>query len=309
MTAMRPRSILLTGAAGFVGRHLVATLRQTHPDAVLHDSHFDVTDPAACEQAVRAAQPDACVHLAAISAVPAARQDPDLAWRVNLHGTLNLARAVMAHAAACQFVFISSADCYGGSFRAGVPVSEVVALAPLNTYAATKAAADLAIGAMAAEGLRAVRLRAFNHTGAGQSDAFALPAFARQMARIAAGQQEPVIRVGALDPQRDFLDVRDVCAAYAACLDRAGELPPGVILNIASGAARRLGDVLDRLLALSGVAAKVETETARLRPTDIMTACGDASAARRLLGWEPRIPWDETLRDVLADWRVRVASA
>jgi len=303
----RPGSILLTGAGGFVGGHLIDTLRRTHPEARLHADPFDITDPAATEAAVAAARPDACVHLAAISAVPAARREPDLAWQVNLHGTLNLAAAIRAQVPHCLFVFISSADAYGASFRAGVPVDEAAPLAPLNTYAATKAAADLAVGAMAAEGLRAIRLRAFNHTGPGQSDAFALPAFAHQMALIAAGRQAPVLRVGALDPQRDFLDVRDVCAAYAACLDAGAALAPGTILNIASGTPRRLGEVLARMLTLAGIEARIETDAARLRPTDIPVAIGNAASARRLLGWHPVIPWDETLSAVLADWRNRIA--
>ncbi len=305
---MAARSILVTGAGGFVGRHMVAALRRTDANAAIHDTAFDITDTPATEAAIQAARPDACVHLAAVSAVADARRDPALAWRVNLHGTLNLARAIMAHAPECLFVFTSSADAYGGSFRSGRSLDETAPLAPLNTYAATKAAADLAVGAMAAEGLRALRLRAFNHTGAGQTEAFALPAFARQMALIAAGRQDKVLRVGALDPRRDFLDVRDVCDAYALALDRGGELPAGTILNIASGIPRRLGDVLAEMMALAGIEARVETDATKLRPTDIATACGDASAARRLLGWEPCIPWDRTLRDVLADWAGRVAA-
>jgi GDP-4-dehydro-6-deoxy-D-mannose reductase len=288
---------------------MLATLRRTHPDATIHDTAFDVTDAQATETAVLAARPDACLHLAAVSAVAEARREPDLAWRVNLHGTLNLARAIIAHAPECLFLFTSSADAYGGSFRSGRPADEATPLAPLNTYAATKAAADLAVGAMAAEGLRAIRLRAFNHTGAGQTEAFALPAFARQMALIAAGRQDAVLYVGALDPRRDFLDVRDVCAAYALCVARGGELPAGTILNIASGIPRRLGDVLAEMMALARIEARIETDAARLRPTDIATACGDAAAARRLLGWEPRIPWDQTLRDVLEDWTERIAAA
>ena len=194
-------------------------------------------------------------------------------------------------------------------FGSGRALDETAALAPLNTYGATKAAADLALGAMAAErGLRCVRVRPFNHTGPGQSADFVVPAFAQQVAKIAAGRQEKVLQVGALEPMRDFLDVRDVCAAYAAVLTRREELAPGTILNIASGQARRIGDVLQELMAAAGVEAEIRTEARRMRPSDIAVAAGDASLARRLLGWSPRIGWSQTLADVLADWRARLGA-
>ncbi len=303
---MPPRRILVTGADGFVGRHLMRALTAAFPATVLDAARFDITDASAVGAAIAGAPPDALVHLAAIAAIPAARADPDLAWRVNLGGTLNLARALLAHAPDSTMVFASSADIYGASFRAGHPLAEDALPAPLNTYAATKAAADLALGAMAAEGLRVIRVRAFNHTGAGQAPAFVIPAFAEQVARIAAGQQPPVLRVGDLSPFRDFLDVRDVCAAYAACVSHADALPPGTVLNVASGQPRRVGDVLQSLLDAAGVTAEVQTDSARLRPSDIPLAAGDAGLARRLLGWAPTIPWTQTVHDVLADWRARV---
>ena len=303
---MPPRRILVTGADGFVGQHLMRALAAAFPGTVLDAAAFDITDASAVDAAIAAAPPDALVHLAAIAAIPAARADPDLAWRVNLGGTLNLARALLAHAPGGTMVFASSADIYGASFRAGQPLAEDALPAPLNTYAATKAAADLALGAMAAEGLRAIRVRAFNHTGAGQAPAFVIPAFAEQVARIAAGQQPPVLRVGDLSPFRDFLDVRDVCAAYAACILHADSLPRGTVLNVASGQPRRVGDVLQSLLDAAGVTAEVQTDSARLRPTDIPLAAGDAGLARRLLGWAPTIPCTQTVHDVLADWRARV---
>lgn len=221
---MTLRRILLTGASGFVGRHLLPRLRQAFPDAKLVMPSFDIADIAAVEATVRATVPDACIHLAAIASIPAARENPEQAWRVNLHGTLGLVQAVRAHAPACLFLFASSGDAYGASFRSGAALDETAPVAPLNIYAATKAAADLALGVFATEGLRVVRFRPFNHIGPGQSPSFAIPAFARQLALIAAGRQEAVLRVGALDPQRDFLDVRDVCAAYVCCLAHADTL-------------------------------------------------------------------------------------
>ncbi len=258
---------------------------------------------------VAEAQPDACIHLAAIAAPAAAHHDPDTAWRVNLHGTLNLARALLRAAPGCVLLFASSADAYGRSFAAGRPLDESAPLAPMTTYGATKAAADLALGAMATEGLRALRLRPFNHTGPGQSDAFAVPAFARQVARIEAGLQDPVLEVGALDAGRDFLDVRDVCAAYASALERADALPPGTILNLGAGQTRRIADVLQDLLDAAGIRAELRTDPARLRPTEIPLAACDPALAHRLLGWAPQIPWSQTIADVLDDWRHRVRAA
>ena len=306
-----PARILVTGGGGFVGSHLLPRLAAAFPKARIHApvaEALDVTDAAQVARAVAELRPEACVHLAAIAAISAARRDPGLAWRVNLHGARAVAEAILGHAPECVLMFPGSADAYGRSFRAGVPVDEGAPLSPLNTYGATKAAAEMALLALAAEGLRVVALRPFNHTGRGQSGDFVVPAFARQIAAIAAGRQAPVLRVGALEPRRDFLDVRDVCDAYVAAVARAPELETGRVLNVASGVPRRIGDVLDMLLEIAGVRASVETSGALLRPTDIACAVGDAGAARAALGWTPHVPWETTLRDVLADWRVRVAA-
>jgi len=307
--------VLVTGASGFVGTHLLPALRLAFPDAEItgtstrdhpHLATLDVTSAAAVTALVEATRPDACIHLAAISAIPAARQDPDRTWRVNLHGTLNVARAMLAVVPQSTLVFSSSAEIYGTSFASGLKLDESALLAPRNTYAASKAAADLALGALGADGLRAIRLRLFNHTGAGQSDAFVVAAFARQIARVEAGQQPPAIKVGALESWRDFLDVQDAVAAYIACLRAAETLPPQEVLNIASGTPRRIGDILSGLMALSGVSATVESAAALLRPGDIPMAIGDAGKAAAALDWAPRVPWAETLQRVLTDWRARV---
>jgi len=312
---MIQRRLLVTGATGFVGSHLVSMLRQTHPDIEIVATSvspgpgfvaLDINDPESVTELIDRVRPEACIHLAAVTAIPVAREQPDLTWQTNLHGTLNVARGIMAVVPSSPLLFSSSAETYGASFKCGEALDETALLAPLNTYAATKAAADLALGALSSEGLHVVRLRAFNHTGAGQSEDFVVAAFARQVARIEAGLQQPVIQVGSLEPERDFLDVRDVCAAYIACLSRIETLPAGVILNIASGTPRRIGNILSDLLALSEIAVRVRSSSDLLRSVDIPLACGNAKLANSLLDWQPVIPWQQTLQDVLNDWRARV---
>lgn len=302
-----PGRILITGAAGFVGRHLSAALSAAYPNANLVTPGTDVRDAAAISAVVQDTSPEVCVHLAAVSTVAAAARDEAQTWQVNLHGTLHLARAILRHAPHCVMLFVSSSDAYGSSFRQGIPVTEDTALAPMNIYGATKAAADLALGSMALQGLRVVRLRTFNHTGPGQAAEFVVAAFARQIARIVAGLQPPLLQVGNLDAWRDFLDVRDVCRAYVACIARRDTLAPGTILNLASGQARRIGDVLSELQGMAGVEIEVRVDQSRVRESDLRLACGDATRARELLGWVPATPWNMTLRDVLDDWRGRVA--
>ena len=209
---------------------------------------------------------------------------------------------------ACQLLFVSSADAYGASFKGGQTLDESAPLAPVSVYAQTKAAADLLLGGMAAQGLRVVRARPFNHTGPGQSADFVIAAFARQIVQIAAGLQPPLVEVGNLDTWRDFLDVRDVCASYIACIANRDRLTPGTILNVASGHARRVGDVLTGLAALAGSNSRIKVDQSRIRDTDIPRACGDASRAHELLDWTPTIPWAQTLHDVLDDWRGRVGA-
>ncbi len=299
-----PPRIMITGAQGFAGRHMATYLRETCPAPPLHTAHFDITDPATVMEAVSRFHPTHLLHLAGVSAVGAAAAAPDLAWRVNLHGTLNLARAVLARAPDCRFVHVSSSEIYGRSFLRAAPLDEDAPPAPVNAYGASKAAADLALGAMLGEGLRLLRLRPANHTGPGQSPAFVIPAFARQIAMIEAGAQEKVIKTGSLSARRDFLDVRDVCAAYAAALALEGE-EAGEILNIASGRSVAVGDILDTLIGLTGLSIRVETDPARLRPGEIPETRLDPARARARLGWEPRIPLAETLRGVLAYWRAQ----
>jgi GDP-4-dehydro-6-deoxy-D-mannose reductase len=314
--------LLVTGASGFVGRHLLVLLRKRFPGATLVAAcrpedgalssldgadrvvPFDLLEPAASAALISETRPDGLVHLAAQSSVATSFTDPLATWRVNLMGTIALAEAVLRHANHCRFVLASSAEIYGLSFRAMAPLDEEAPLLPANPYAATKAACDLAVGEMALRGLDAVRLRAFNQTGTGQSASFVVASFARQIALIEARQQAPVMKVGALDRWRDFVDVRDVCAAYVAALE--AERVSGNAYNIASGAPRRIGDILAAMIAQSKATPVIEVEPRRLRPTDVERVAGNAARAERDLGWAPAVPWRDTLDAVLSDWRKRV---
>lgn len=314
------RRILVTGASGFVGRHLRGVLRDAFPAAVMvaatrgeavigwdETVTLELGDGDSCKSAVRAARPDAVVHLAAQAETAASFRDPQRTWRTNLLGTLSLAEAVLSEAREAVFVQASSAEVYGLSFQSGRALGEDGTLQPANPYAASKAAADLAIGEMALRGLRAVRLRPFNHTGAGQSAGFVVSAFAQQVSLIAAGRQEPIVRVGALDRWRDFLDVADVCSGYLAALRHADSWQPGAVFNLASGEPRHLGAILNDLIRMARISPKIEQDKTRLRPTDVTRTEGDASAARGALRWKPQVPWETTLTRVLADWRIRIS--
>ncbi len=312
--------VLVTGALGFVGPYLVEALRRayannieiiaTAKDAGQHAllgpvMALDITDRAALEAATCSVNPTHVINLAGIAAPTAANADPDEAWRVHLHGTLGLARVILRRAPDCWLIHVGSGLVYGESAKAGRAIDENALLAPLDEYSATKAAADLALGALTRAGLKCIRLRPFNHTGPGQSEAFVVPAFAVQIARIEARLAPPIIRVGNLDAQRDFLDVRDVANAYALVMKNLGRLESGTVLNIASGIPRRISDILAALVARSRIEISVEQGSMRQRPGDLPVIVGDASRARELLHWKPAYPFEDTLTAVLNDFRAR----
>lgn len=322
MPAIADQKILVTGADGFVGRWLIEALAaepsRLRVIAACHsrstaqaadDVVLDITEQGEVDRVIREMRPTCVIHLAAIASVPYARKAPRETWNVNLTGTMNLAESVLRHTPDARFVYIGTADAYGATSRhATAPLTEEAPLEPLNPYAASKAAADLLVGQMAQEGLRSVRLRAFNHTGPRQSEQFAIPAFAAQIARIEAGLQDSVMRVGNLDAARDFLDVRDVVRAYAAAALTSSQLDPGVVINIASGVSRPMSELLDQLLSMARVPVRVEADPARLRRGDQSSAPGDAARAAALLGWRATIPLSQTLRDVLDYWRDAVVN-
>lgn len=315
--------VVITGARGFVGPYLVDALKRLFGDgaeiiatAKVHSREhpilgpvlsLDVTDQLAVAAFIAEVKPTHVVHLAGIAAVATATSDPDAAWTVHLQGTLTIARAILQQCPTCWLLNVGSGLVYGESAKAGNRLDEATVLAPTDEYAASKAAADLALGALARRGLKCIRLRPFNHIGPGQSEQFVIPAFAMQIARIEAGLDPPVMRVGNLDSQRDFLDVRDVAAAYALIIGESDRLLPGLTLNIASGVPRRISDILDTLIAQCSFAISVEQDPGRMRPSDLPVIIGDASRIRELLGWAPAYAFEDTLAAVSYDCRLRVA--
>jgi GDP-4-dehydro-6-deoxy-D-mannose reductase len=318
----RPFRILITGATGFVGLHLATAIHGTFgsgaeiiPTALHAGSDpalgdviaLDVTDPSAVTKTIAELQPSHVVNLAALAAPSAANADPSASWRVHLDGPRHIGRAILQAAPACVLVHVGSGLAYGKNRPPIRPTSEDTVLAPTDEYGASKAAADVAFGPLIAKGLHCIRLRPFNHTGPGQTDAFVVPAFARQIARIEAGLAPPQMQVGNLDGQRDFLDVRDVVAAYAETIVRSDSLAPDTILNIASGVPRRIGDMLQQLLAMARVPIAVQNDPSRGKSDAADVILGDASRARLMLDWRPTIAFEQTLADVLDDQRSEVA--
>ena len=323
MLSLQGATVLVTGGGGFVGGHMLERLRrmadvQCHattltPQQLQGSQAFcrwhqlDITDPRATRELVARIEPDIIFHLAAQSHVPISFEQPELTWTVNLQGTLNLLDAAVSAVPGAVFINVASSDIYGRSFQGGAPVNETSALLPLNPYAASKAAADLAAFQYSATtSLKIIRARPFNHSGSGQGEGFVLPAFAAQIARIEAGLQESVIAVGDLSAERDFLHIDDVISAYMTIACRAADIDSGTAFNIASGQTVTIAHMLDLLLAASTATIEVRQDPARLRPVDIPRVCGDSSALRQTLGWQPQKTSADLVAELLTDWRARV---
>ena len=295
--------VFVTGAGGFVGRRLLPALEAAGHEAIGADREIDVTEADALARALASIAPDAVVHLAAMSSVALSLREPAECYRLNFLGTRALLGAVERETPAARVLLIGSADQYAPSAPRPQPLDESAPLSPRSPYARTKTAAERLGEAAAERGLDVVRVRAFNHTGAGQADAFVVSSFARQVAAIRAGRQAPEMRVGNLESVRDFLHVDDVLRAYCALLDPA---VPASVYNVASGRPTPIQEVLDRLIEHADIAPRVERDPDRFRPTDWLV--GDASRLRAATGWTPARALDSILVELYEDWLERHAA-
>ncbi|ACV74655.1 MAG: GDP-mannose 4,6-dehydratase [Liquorilactobacillus hordei] len=292
--------VLITGQKGFVGKHYLNLLRSNCNNVTIFEDKFDVTNYDLVEKNIVNFQPDVCVHLAGVTSNQAARSAPNHAWNVNLNGTLNIGHAILKCVPECRLIFSSTSEVWGHSFCSEATVDEKTLLAPVNTYSASKAAADLALGALAAEGLKVIRFRPFNHTGPGQDTRFVVPSLASQVVKIKLGLQPPIINVGNLSAKRDFLDVRDVADAYVKATLFNDEIPANIVMPLCSGINRSISDILDELISISGIHVQIKIDNTLLRPVDIPITRGSAKLSSDILGWNPTIPWNKTLKDILS---------
>lgn len=308
--------IVVTGADGFVGgwlvrellaagHHVVGGVRVGGPPSLLPEAErlrvqwveFDLLAPESVA-ALASHAADAVIHLAAVASGSDARYDPGYAWAVNAAGTARLCEAYgrkrQEGGTDPLIVLVSTGEVYGDG--RGRLLREDMAPAPRSPYAASKWGAEIAAFEAANRlGLRVLVARAFPHTGPGQSDKYVIPAIAQRL-RTAKRIGAPVIKTGNLDPVRDLLDVRDVARAYRLLVERGR---PGTVYNVSSGQGHALADVVTRMADLLGCRIIVESDQALLRANDISHLVGDPARLRAAVGFEPTIPLEQTLRELL----------
>jgi GDP-4-dehydro-6-deoxy-D-mannose reductase len=314
--------VLITGAGGFVGGHLLTYLNET-AGMTLHGTLaseserrpalealcpnlwiVDIRDPAAVQAVLDAIRPDRIYHLAGQAYVPRSFEDPWDTLETNIRGTLNILEAVRVLKLHTRVLVVGSAEVYGAVRPEQLPLTEDTPFAPSSPYSVSKVGQDmLALQYALAHHVFTVRVRPFNHIGPGQNNRFAVSNWALQIAEAERGQREPVVYVGELEAARDFTDVRDVVRAYVLAINQ-GE--PGAVYNVCTGQAYSMKVILNKLIALSKVPIEVRVDAGRLRPTEIPVLVGDCRRLRERTGWQPEIPIDQSLRDALDDWRQHV---
>lgn len=309
---MTKRRAVIVGARGFVGGHLArAILASVNMDLIpfvdpLNGEKVDLRHSQSVSRAVAHAKPDIVFHLAGIAAPRLANDQPLMAWQTNVMGTAHLAYAVLDHAPHAHFIWAGSSEAYGDAFNQSAhPVEETVQLRPLSSYGSTKAASDIMLQQMACLGLRSTILRPFNHTGPGQSDAYVVPAFAKQIALIEKGLQEPVLKIGNLSASRDFLDIDDVVTAYMT-IAGSDAIDPGAVYNISTGHPVKIQEILNQLRRMSCATFDVQTDESRYAASPTPVTSGNPDRAFVAFGWKATTPFPSTLAKVMDHWRETV---
>jgi GDP-4-dehydro-6-deoxy-D-mannose reductase len=312
---------LITGISGFVGSHLSEYLL-ANTDWQLAGTVYGLYENIRgfCDQielypaelsrlpvvefVLDQARPDVVFHLAAMAVTGNSWRDPAMTLQMNVGMQANILQAIVNLGLDCRVLVIGSSEEYGAALAGDRPVDEGTPFRPLNPYAVSKVAQDLlGLQYHLSHELDVVRVRPFNHIGPRQGLGFVVPDFASQVAQIEIGLQKPVLRVGNLAARRDFTDVRDVVRAYHLLLlhGRSGE-----VYNVGSGRAHAIQEILDRFLAWCAVPIQVERDPNRLRPSDIPKVVCDFGRLEACTGWKPAIGFEQSLCDVLNDWRRRV---
>jgi len=304
---------LIIGVSGFVGKYLVdeligagwdvsgTRLPTESADLDIPVYELNILDASAVKSLINKLKPDHVFHLAAQSSVAISWKQPALTVDVNIKGTVNLLEAVREKEATPRVLLIGSGEEYGYIQPNELPVDEDTALRPGNIYACTKIAQGM-IGQIYAKayGLEVIIIRAFNHIGPGQTDTFAVPGFCKQVAEIEAKGEKGTIRVGNLEAKRDFTDVRDIAKAYRLLAEK-GE--SGEIYNVGSGVSVAIAVVLEAIIRLSSAKITVEQDQTRMRPSDTPEIRADVSKLVACTGWKPKIALEETIKNVLDEWR------
>lgn len=309
---------LITGISGFVGSYLAEHLlvgdwtvagtmygggerNIEHLRAKLSIYEAELSALETVQGIVEDSQPDVIFHLAAQPLPALSRLDPWFTLENNIRLQLNVLEAIKQVAPHAVTLVIGSSEEYGQAAEADLPLTEQAPLRPTSPYAVSKITQDfLGLQYYLSHGVRAIRMRPFNHIGPRQRRGFVAPDFASQIAEIEAGLRPPVMSVGQLDVARDFSDVRDIVAGYALAARRG---VPGEVYNIGASEAHTVKELLDVLLSHTSVAIEVRQDAQRLRPADTPVIVGDCSSLRRQTGWAPRIPFEQTVKDVLDYWR------
>ncbi len=298
------KKVLITGASGFVGKHLSTYLTE-HTDSQIHGaSHkeLDLLDADAVSSYIQKTKPDHIYHLAALTSPADSFKNPAETITNNIVAELNLLEALKQERLFdTRMLVVSTSEVYGIVDPEDLPVNEQTPHRPISPYAVSKIAQDyLGLQYYLSHKLDVIRVRPFNHIGPGQLDKFVLPSFAKQIAEIEKDKKAPILSVGNLAAKRDFTDVRDVVRAYGLLMEKGIS---GEVYNVGSGKSHKIDELLELLLGFSSKTITVEVDPSRFRPVDIEDVVCDYSKLHKLTGWQPEIPLEKTLQDILAYWR------